>query len=352
MKKPTRKINKVLICTAQVPFVYGGAEILVEELKLQLTKRGYEAEIVQIPFNNNPPEELLNQALIWRQLSIEEVDGAKSDLVICTKYPAYVVNHPNKVIWLFHQYRQIYELADTEFSGLDSLDEIQKERIIGKIKNIDRQTLSEAKKIFTISKNVSNRLKLSTGFESEVLYPPIKNKEKFKNGEFRDYIFVAGRLNKMKRYEEMIKAMPQIDDHIRFVIAGKGPHLDELKKLTKKLGVDDRVEFRGFVSHDELIELYQHALAIYFAPYDEDYGYITIEAFQSKKPVLTFPDSGGVLEFVKNNESGYICKDVDELAKRVNELYANKDLAERMGLNGYNLVNEINWDSVIESLLG
>jgi len=126
----------------------------------------------------------------------------------------------------------------------------------------------------------------------------------------------------------------------------------ELRRLAARLGVDDRVEFVGFVDDDQLIDLYANCFAVYFAPYDEDYGYVTLEAFKSQKPVLTAPDSGGVLEFVEDGENGFVVP-LDQpasMAERIDQLHATPRLAARLGEAGHARVVDITWDYAIDRL--
>jgi glycosyltransferase involved in cell wall biosynthesis len=343
-------IRRIGICAAQIPFNYGGAEILVEELNRQLKIRGFESEIINIPFKWYPKDQLIDNALIWRMLDLTESNGEKIDRVICTKYPTYAVKHPNKVLWLFHQHRPIYDLLNTEYTDFDKGD-IEDVKYIQQIKNIDNLMINESKKIFTISHNVSERLNKYNGIQSEVLYPPTQLESKFKYGSYNNYILSAGRLDPLKRLELMIKAMEYVKSDVKFLIAGKGKHEDELRKLVHNKKLEKKVEFLGFVDEEKLLDLYANAGAIYFAPKDEDYGFITIEAFKSKKPVITTNDSGGVLEFVKHGETGVISNpDPKEIAENTDYLFSNNQFRINFGENGFNIVSEINWDSVIEKL--
>jgi hypothetical protein len=112
-------IRTVLVCEAQVPFVHGGAELHVSGLLGQLRARGFRAERVSIPFKWYPKQELMAQAAAWRMVDLSESNGEPIDLVIATKFPTYFVRHPNKVTWLFHQYRAIYDLCGTVYSEFD-----------------------------------------------------------------------------------------------------------------------------------------------------------------------------------------------------------------------------------------
>jgi hypothetical protein len=162
----------VLITFAGVPFIRGGAELMIESLKKELTRRGFNTEIINIPFQWNPKIELIKNTVTWRTLNISEIAGQSIDLIIATKFPSYVINHPNKVTWLMHQHRAIYDLYGTPYSDFDSNSQ-QDLKIREQIIKIDNKTLSESKNIFTIAENTSKRLKLYNGIDSEPLYHPL-----------------------------------------------------------------------------------------------------------------------------------------------------------------------------------
>ena len=169
--------------------------------------------------------------------------------------------------------------------------------------------------------------------------------------QYENYILSVGRLDPNKRVDLLIRALQYCDSQIKAVIAGKGAIREELEKLADSLGVKDRVTFLGFVPDQELPNLYANALAVCFPPIDEDYGYITLEAFLSKKPVVTCRDSGGVLEFVKHGESGLVCNvNPQEIGEAFNTLYHNKSLARDYGVAGFETVKDIKWDHVIDEL--
>ncbi|TDX59254.1 glycosyltransferase family 4 protein [Orenia marismortui] len=342
-------VKTIAICSSQVPYVRGGAEILVDELHKQLLKRGFESVIINIPFKWYPKQQLIDSALVWRMTDITESNGKKIDRVICTKYPNYVVNHPDKVLWLFHQHRQMYDLLGGEYSEFKNTPEDL--AYINQVKNIDNNTITEAKKVFTISKTVSGRLKKYNDIESTALYPPTKHEEEYYTEDYDDYIFIASRLDSIKRINLIIEAMKYTKTDAKLLIAGKGPHENEYKKLAKKLGLKNKVVFKGFVSDEELLNLYANCFSVFFSPKDEDYGFITIEAFKSKKPVITTVDSGGVLEFVEDGKTGYVVEnDPKKIAEKVDYLYNNRNKCRKFGQNAYKKVEEIYWDNVIEQL--
>ena len=152
---------KIALVTVQVPFIRGGAEILAEHLKVQLESRRHSAEIISIPFKWYPGETLLASMVMARLMDLSEVNGERIDLMIGLKFPAYYAPHPNKIIWLLHQHRQAYELWGTPFGDIHQWP--NGEFIRASIMTNDRTLMAEAKRVFTISENVSRRLRRFNG---------------------------------------------------------------------------------------------------------------------------------------------------------------------------------------------
>ena len=117
-------MSRVLVCDVQVPFVHGGAEILVRELVRQLGAAGHVADMVSVPFKWYPKEEILGHAAAWRLLDLSESNGQPVDVAIATKFPSYFVRHHHKVTWLVHQYRAAYELCGTPYSDFEHVETV------------------------------------------------------------------------------------------------------------------------------------------------------------------------------------------------------------------------------------
>lgn len=336
--------KRIAICAAQVPFERGGAESLVESLRAELQRRGHHAEIVSLPFKWYPRDEVIKSCLAWRLVDLTESNGRPIDLVIATKFPSYFVKHPNKVVWLIHQFRQVYDLAD-------DLTPLEFQQLVHRM---DNQALGEARRLYTISGNVSQRLKSYNRLDSIPLYPPAVLEGRYHCASYGDYVFTASRLDKLKRLDWLLRAMVHTQTPVRCLIAGSGPERESLEQLAADLQVGDRVEFLGRVDDDRLLKLYAGCLAVYYAPFDEDYGYVTIEAFKSAKPVLTGRDSGGVLEFVQEDVSGLVLPphDAQRLARQIDLLYERRDLCQAYGEAGRERVQSISWDHVIPQLVG
>ena len=344
--------RRVVICATQVPFAWGGAEILVECLRDQLRARGFEAEVVTLPFEWPQRVDLAKAGLAWRLLDLRQVGGKRVDLVIGTRFPSYLVRHPNKVVWLIHQLRQVYDLLDTPYSDFGADDE-RDARAIAMVRAMDRRGLGEARRVFTISGNVAERLQRHNGIAARVLYPPPRLDGRLREGPFGDFVFTIGRLDEIKRVDLLVRALRHTEHPVRARIAGTGPQREALAALAAKLGVADRVDFLGFVADEQVVEEYARSLAAFYAPYDEDYGFVTVEAFQAGKPVVTTADAGGVLELVADGVSGFVCAaEPRAIAARLDQLWTDRERARTMGAAGRERVREIAWDAVIEQLTG
>jgi glycosyltransferase involved in cell wall biosynthesis len=343
--------RRVVVCGTQVPFAWGGAEILVECLRDQLRARGFAAELVTLPFVWPERLDLAKAGLAWRTLDLRQLDGRPVDLVVGTRFPSYLVRHPRKVVWLIHQLRQVYDLLGTPYSDF-APHRPRDARAIAMVQAMDRRGLGEARRVFTISGNVAERLQRHNGVAARVLYPPPRLDGRLREGPFGDHVFTVGRLDEIKRVELLVRALRHTAQPVRARIAGSGPQREALEALAAKLGVADRVDFLGFVADAQVVEEYAGCLAAYYAPYDEDYGFVTVEAFQAGKPIVTTNDSGGVLELVEDGRSGVVCApEPRAIAAGLDRLWGDRGLARRMGEAGRARVREIAWDRVVEQLV-
>jgi len=349
-----RKMN-VLIATVQVPFIHGGAEVHAEQLCRALRAAGHQVEIVAIPFKWYPPERIADHILACRLLDLTESCGVGIDRVIGLKFPAYLIPHPNKVLWILHQHRQAYDLWDHPLGYMARFENGAGVR--DAIAAADRQWIPEAKTVFANSRNVAMRLKQFCGIDSEPLYHPPQHAEKFYCAADEGYLFYPSRLTTLKRQGLVLQALAQTKNPVRVRFSGSPENpafAAELINLTHRLEVDQRVEWLGYITEAEKLRNYAHARGVLFPPVDEDYGYITLEAMLAAKPVITCTDSGGALEFVLDRQTGLIAEpDPASLAAAMDDLWENPGRAKRWGEAGREryLSLGISWPKVIERLL-
>ena len=344
---------RVAIATVQVPFIRGGAETLVESLRDELVARGHEAEVVTLPFRWSPPEALVDCMTMGRMLDLTESAGAKIDVVIAVKFPAYYLRHPRKVVWLCHQHRQAYDLWDTPYGDLHRLPQGDSVRQL--IVNSDNQAFAEAQRVYTISANVSARLLRYNGIASTPLYHPPLHHERLHAEEYGDFVFYPSRIDAMKRQHLLVEAARHLQTNTRIVLAGGagGPEAARLEELVRRHRLEHRVAMLGHVTEEAKLDLYARCLAVYFGAYDEDYGYVTLEALASAKPVLIHPDAGGPAEFVTDGRDGFVVPaEPEAIAASIDRLARDRSLARAMGEAGRRglVAKGLGWDAVVSAL--
>lgn len=333
----------VLVCGAQAPFVSGGAELATQNLVVALQAMGHRADLVRLPVAWEKGR-IFDAALAWRMIP------ADADLVIATNFPSYFIRHERKVVWLFHQHRGAYDAIDSPWSDFGSDDSsLETQR---QLAEWDLIALGEARRIYTLSDNVSARLARTNGLVGTALYHPPPLHDRLHPGEFGDYVFAPMRLESNKRPDRLVAAIVAARSGTRGIIAGRGGLADDLRAQAAAGGALERLTLAGFVSDEELLELYAGALAVLYAPHDEDYGYVTLQAFLAGKPVITTTDSGGVLEWVENGVNGIVTDgSPEQLGAAVDRLRADPGQAREMGEAGRERVRGLEWTSVVERLL-
>lgn len=345
---------KIAVVNNMVPFLYGGAEFLADSLCKKLEEYGYQSQLITYPFSWVPKTSILESIMAVRLNQL-----INADMVIALKFPAYYIEHPNKKLWLLHQFRQAYDLHGTEYGMFD--DNNPEDRAIRQsIINMDNKTLRPLEgRIFTNSHVVSQRLLQYNGVESEVLYPPLMDASIYHiTGEYGDYIFYPSRVNYSKRQHLVVEAMKYTKSNVKLIIAGKGDASSDeeyLFELIEKNQLQEKVTYMNrFITEKEKVDLFQASLAGIYVPYDEDsYGYVTLEGFHAGKAMISCTDAGGTDVVVKDGITGYMTEPTPQaLAEAMDKLYYNKENARTMGMNGLPLLEElgITWEHVIGRL--
>ncbi len=332
----------ICVLGAQVPFVRGGAEIHMDNLVDACIAAGHRAELVRLPTVWDR-ERVFEAAMAWRMVPLD------CDLVICINFPSYFVQHPRKVVWLAHQHRAAYDGAGGPWSdfGLDD-DGLELQRLLSEW---DTRALSEAVGLFCTSGVVADRLARYNGLVAEPVYHPAPLFDELHRGPFGGTVFCPLRLEGNKRPGLIVEALEHVRSDARVALAGRGSLHDELVATAGRLGVTDRLDLLGFVPDRELVEHFANALAVVYAPYDEDYGYVTLQAFRAGKPVITAADSGGVLEWVEDGVTGFVTDGSPAgIAEAIDRLAGDRALAEKMGEAGRERVADLAWGPVVDRL--
>jgi glycosyltransferase involved in cell wall biosynthesis len=342
---------RVALCSTDEPFVGGGARHIVEWLELELLARGCEVDRIFLP-QTSEPSTIYSQMMAFRW-----VDLSAADRVICFRPQSHMISHPHKIVWFIHHVRTYYDLWNSPYRGFHDGEANTALRRL--IVEADTVALSEAKALFTNSHVVSKRLRDFNGLNSTVLYPPMLRPERFSCQGFSDEILYIGRIEHAKRAHLLVEALALTRSPVRLRLCGAAGGQDysrQVRRLIDKHGLSERVAFENrWISEEEKAAALSLCRAVAYCPLDEDsYGYVTLEAAHSAKPIITTSDSGGVLEFVTDGTSGLVvAPNPAALAAAFDRLFENPNLASVLGEGAQQRVDElrISWDHVVECLL-
>lgn len=338
---------KILVTANLVPFIHGGASYHVAGVVRALQQAGHEVELLRLPFRFSPEQDIVRAMEHASSLDFVRPNGISIDQVISLQFPGYGLTHPDHRVWVMHQHRAVYELYDASQASVE-LTQLR-EQIIA----FDNAALSRANRVFANSRRVAARLHDFNQIKATPLYHPPAQAESFRCDDALPYVFFPSRLETLKRQSLLIEAARHMRSSLKILLAGDGGQRDALAGLIERYGVGDRVSLIGHVTEAEKRAFYARSLAVVFPAFDEDYGYITLEAMLSSKPVITCTDSGGPLEFVRNEDTGWIeTPDAKALANRLDWLADHPREAADAGLRGreaYRAAN-ISWRHVVDSL--
>jgi glycosyltransferase involved in cell wall biosynthesis len=340
---------RVLVATSDVPFVEGGHRVIARALVRALQEAGHEAELLTTPSNRFGRQ---GGAYLANWLTDVELTGAgeRVDRLLSLRYPSYVLRHPDHVCWLNHRMREYYDLWDEGLARRRPLIKAKESVRRTLVRAADTHFLRRLRRLYAQSKLVQDGLRRWGGLRSEVLYPPPPPRAYRVDG-YEDFVLAPARLVPLKRVGLLIEALAR-RPRGRAVILGEGPERQNLVALAKQHSLEGRVEFRGRVEESELLDLLARCRAVFYAPRDEDYGLVTLEAFASRKPLLTTPDSGGPAELVANGVSGLVCApEPQSLAAGLERLFEDARGAEAMGNAGHDAYRHVTWPETVKTLL-
>lgn len=339
---------RVLLNATLVPFMRGGADYHIEGLSRALKEHGHEVELLRLPFRFSP-ESAIHRAMEYAAtLDMQAPNGVSIDRAISLQFPAWGITHPHHTVWVMHQHRACYELWDEAEATPDA------HRLKQAVHAFDHRHLGSARALFANSRRVAERLSRYNDLQAEPLYHPPYAAERFYRAPAMNYVFCPSRLESLKRQDLLIEAARYLKSPVKIIIAGEGGQRQRYQALIERYALADRVRLLGPITDAEKLAWYAHALAVFFGPYDEDYGYITLEAMLSAKPVITCRDSGGPLEFVRHDETGWVTDpDPRAIAHALDTAWEHRAASEDMGRAGLQAYREagISWPRVVEALL-
>ncbi len=378
-----------IVAPRPVPFASGGAERAWAGLAGALVAEGHDAEIVTLPVEESS---LADLGRAYRAFAA--LDLSAFDVVISSKYPAWIAPHPRHVLWMFHPLRGLYDTyhlfrapldpGPVEGAVADLVAAVRGPAVRGRIDEVldlldaavagagvDHDDLrlpgpvsrlvvhwldavalapGEITRHTALSRTIATRVGyLPPGVgahvahaPSDVAAPPLDLP--------RTHLFTTSRLDGPKRLDLIVRAMAHVPHDVPLLIGGAGPEEERLRDLARG---DDRIRLVGHLDEEALARAYAGAIAVPFVPYDEDYGLITVEAMAAGAPVVTTADSGGPTELIRDGVDGLVVAPTEEaLGAALAGLVAEPDRARALGAAGRRRGARISWPSATRRILG
>src|SRR5438105_1071418 len=295
------------IVTSSPAAVEGGHLTIARALVAAAAENGHTAHLVVTP-DYGFGRQTASYWAAWKT-DVRQIAGTPVDQVISFRHPSYAVQHPAHVCWLNHTMREYYDLWPQFVASISPKN---------RVKETIRRTLTHAADRWLLRGNVSRvvaqshtiqkRLVGAFNIRADVLWPPPPPRP-YRCEQYGDYIFAASRLMPLKRMHLLVRALAEPAGlGLRAVIAGKGDERVALEQLAMQLHVATRVTFIGHAYDETFVDHLARCRAVCFPPFAEDYGLVTVEAFASRKAVITCTDSGGPTELVRDGETGIVCE--------------------------------------------
>ncbi|MBN1224292.1 MAG: glycosyltransferase, partial [Candidatus Aminicenantes bacterium] len=157
----------------------------------------------------------------------------------------------------------------------------------------------------------------------------------------------------LKRLDLLVESFRHVKNKdLRAVIIGEGPEEKNLRQKIAAYNLEKRIELIGKSDEKSVISHYARCRAVFFAPLREDYGFVTGEAFSSRKAVITAIDSGGPQELVKKSQAGYILPaDPEKIAEKLDAVAESESLAIQLGNLGFRFISQVTWEDTIRRLV-
>lgn len=325
--------------------------VIARELSQAIRDAGHDADIVVTP-DYGFGSQARAYAETWRT-DVTQAGGRPVDQVISLRYPSYAVRHPRHVCWLNHTMREYYDLWPYWRADLGVAGQVKENIRRTLIRAADKYLLTRnVQRLFVQSRTVQDRLAMWPSLRSTVLYPPAPRRAYRTDGYGPEFLFVS-RLVPHKRPDLVVAALAEpAAATVRVIVAGEGPQQAKLAEYAAALGVAGRVTFAGRLTDEALIAHLARCRAVIFPPLMEDYGFVTVEAFASRKAVVTCRDSGGPAELVVDGVSGFVCEPTPaSIAGALQRLADDPSLAERMGAAAFDAGAKLTWPETVRTLV-
>ncbi|MCK4715133.1 MAG: glycosyltransferase family 4 protein [Candidatus Aenigmarchaeota archaeon] len=328
---------KIVVAHSNLGGLGGGERFVLEEVK-HLSKR-HDVKIVTweyieedtLPgFKKYEIEELKSGSLPLKKLLTWARYKGLADVFSTHGFPSNFLSFRNRnTIWYCH------------ILNLPFHNSYKPDYVVSRF--FDRQAVKRTDKIVANSRFTQELIKRHYNRNSVVITPGVEPKE-FKPGRCGDYVLLVSRISPEKNIQLALDAMELVPDIKLIVVAG---WVD--RNYYKKLKFSsERIELFEHVPETKLRELYSNCLCVVQTATSEPFGMVPLEAMASGKPVIA-PKRGGFMETV-TEETGFLIEPTAEaMARKIDYLDKNRDIAKRMGKSGVKRARGFTWEKKMEA---
>lgn len=264
----------------------------------------------------------------------KRIDENDFDLIILGCFPATlaIINNVQKkpTIYISHAPpRFFYDLKEHELKNSNILGKFKIHLKNFLFKKLDYSAIQKVTKLLGTSPEVQRRIKKYYGRDSDI-FPSGVDPKRFRTGKYENYILSVARIVSTKRVDILIKSMGLVKNKdVKLIIVGTGKLQKEMEELAKKY---PNVKMMGYVSDEELINLYANCLAVAYIPINEDFGYVPPEAGAAGKATIG-SNEGGLKDTIVDGKTGFLIDDVtpEKVAEKIDFFANNPKIAKKMG---------------------
>jgi glycosyltransferase involved in cell wall biosynthesis len=342
---------KVLIVSSVTPFAWDDADDLAVGLRDNIIAAGQESEILRIPFRSQPASFIPSQMLMVRAFELMNVER-----VIALQFPAYLIRHPNKTLWVIGANEQVSFANERQNNVASVASEAALQDVV---ENADRQSFAESRRIFTTSEATRLRIEKHDKVQADILLQPVNDPQLFAGGRQGDYIFAGGRINAMNRQHLLVEAMRHTGRCVKLVIAGvpdRPEDSERLKRAVSESDAQDRIKLElRLLPRPAYSEYVKNCAAVAYLPaYGDSLAPLAAEAATARKAIVTASDSIGGLRLTKRHETGWVADPTPQsIAAAMEEAFSKPSLARNYGVGAFELWRSmgVNWPATVRTLL-
>ncbi|HEY4517282.1 MAG TPA: glycosyltransferase family 4 protein, partial [Candidatus Paceibacterota bacterium] len=364
-------MKRILIFSLAYHPLIGGAEIAVQEITSRIPPQNISFDLVTLRFDrNHKKEEKIGNVVVHRILFGNYL--GKILFVPLAALKGIQLNRQKKfdAAWAIMTYMIFPIVLMRLFVRLpyaitlqdgDSFERVFKRPFILPFRPLMFYGFRHATVVQTISNYLAGWAK-TTGFLGSVFlipngvavagYRDALPTKKLKKGKEEVLLISVSRLVEKNGLRTLIAALPELPGNVRLVMVGSGPLEAELRTLAKELGIAERVQFVGEVAYRD-IPAYLKVADIFVRPSrSEGMGTAFIEAMAAGVPVVGTA-VGGIIDFLKDGETGLVCKvgDPHSVAEKVNLLLKDPSLRQRIIQRAFTLVQErYDWSRIAKEI--